>query len=197
VAGGSPARTALALLHRACKVRTVGTGTSPNFQSVVILWWGVFGSTWIVLTVLAVVPRPATLEQPELLPLLALVAVSTCAIGVMMPARLFKAGVKAQGVRLVETTDPDQPQGFGQTIKVAAEPERAARMLVPLYATRTILGSALGEAVALCGFVLGFLGAPLLWCLPFFVGGWLVMGYHYPKKAVMLADASDVLGARL
>jgi hypothetical protein len=175
----------------------VGTrGSTPTFKSIVIVWWGIFGSAGAFLIVLATVPRPDALAQPEMLPLLALVAASTCALGAILPGRIFAQALKGQQIDAIEVADPHQAQGFGRVIKVPRQPEQAQRVVLGIYTTKTILGCALGESVSLFGLVLGMLGAPLPMCLPFFVAGGLVQAYHYPRLASMLQQATTALGIR-
>lgn len=174
----------------------VTRGTAPNFTSLTTVWWSIFASNAVFVVVLQVAEHPTVMEQPMLLPMLAVVAASTCAVAAILPSRIFAQGLKAQRIETREVQDPEQPPGFGQTIKVPSQPAQAARTALGLYMTKTILGCALGESVSLFGMVLGFLGAALPMCIPFFIAGALVQAYHYPRRSSMLNEAGGVLAIR-
>jgi len=80
--------------------------------------------------------------------------------------------------------------------RAAAAAKAWERTALGLYMTKTILGCALGESVSLFGMVLGFLGAALPMCIPFFIAGALVQAFHYPRRSSMLNEAGGVLAIR-
>ena len=58
--------------------------------------------------------------------------------------------------------------------------------LFPMYQTSLILGMAMAESVALMGFVLVYLGHPVIVGVPFFVVCWLLQATKFPTfKAVV------------
>jgi hypothetical protein len=164
-----------------------------------LVWGSILGSTGLLLAVLSVVPRPAELESKELLPLFGVLGLVIAGMAVVFPAHLFRQALQRLQIETVEQPDPNALQ-FGAAaagvLRVPRYPERARQSLLGAYATKTILGCALGEAVCLLGFTLGFLGLNLQLCVPFFIVGWMLIGYHMPRVSALNEEASRLLGIR-
>ncbi len=168
----------------------------PGLVTLRIIWGGIFSSTVLFLVVLSIVERPGELAEPMMLPVMGLVAASTAVVAVVLPELLFRQGLNAQkpNIAIQEQPDPEAPEGFGRTVLLPSDPAAARRSLLAAYSTKTILGCALSEAVCIFGFVLGFLGVAIPLVVPFFLVGWLLLGYHFPRDAGMLGPAKKILG---
>jgi hypothetical protein len=135
-----------------------------------VLWTALMASLGIYVLMLYMVrwregapplPHP---PDPVLLPVLSLVATTVAVMSFVMPRFLMKTAARgAKRPRPGEPIDPD-----------------LLRSLLPRLQTPFILGCALSEAVALFGFVLGFLGFPPLYVAPFFVAGAVLMAVRFP-----------------
>ncbi len=171
---------------------------APSFATLRIIWGAILSSTVMFLVVLGVIDRPDELENAMLLPIFGFVAASTAVSAVAFPEFLLRQTLTAKKgeIPTTEVPDPTAPPGFGKQHRVPSNPEAAHRSVLAAYSTKTILGCALSEAVCIFGFVLGFLGVSLPWVLPFFVVGWLAMGYNFPSEAKMLDSAARALGIK-
>lgn len=83
------------------------------------------------------------------------------------------------------------------TRTVAAKPKQARTRALIAYQTSLILGMALSEAVALLGFVLHFVGFPLLWVLPFFLASWVSMALRFPTVEKVLGPFERAAGMHI
>ncbi len=147
--------------------------------------------------ILFVVERPSELENPVMLPAMGFVALSVAVMSVVFPSFMWKTALKSARVASHEQEDPDSPSGFRKTIRVASNPDQLMATLRAGYQTKTILGCALGESVALFGFVLGFLGLSIVMTLPFFLVSMGLILAHFPSEAKMLETAESVLEMRI
>lgn len=147
--------------------------------------------------ILFAVTRPNQLENPMMLPVMGFVAMSVAVMSVVFPDFMWKGALKSAQIPAHEQEDPDSPSGFRKTIRVASNPEQLIARLRAGYQTKTILGCALGESVALFGFVLGFLGLPIVMTLPFFLVSMGLILNHFPSEAKMLKTAEGILDMRI
>lgn len=120
-----------------------------------MLWLGIAGSSGLLMVVLQMARRPPS-PPPVMTMVLALAACAVACLlaSVLLPMATFRAQL-ARG-RLISA---------------------------PMFTTGAVLGLALTEAVALFGFVLGFLNAPMTTYLPFFAAAWLVFLLRFPRRS--------------
>lgn len=100
---------------------------------------------------------------------------------VLVPA----LGAAALGVLAVSIVLPRQQ------LRLAVE-----RRSAPIVASAAILGLALTESVAMFGFVLAFLGHPIVAYAPFFGVSWLCFLLRFPRATHPLGALGPALGSR-
>src|SRR5690606_33400148 len=99
----------------------------------------------------------------------------------------------------VPTRDEDDPEGFSGVSKrrVAMNPREAIKAAFLAYQAPFIVGLALAESVALFGFVLGFLGAPLSIVVPLFVTSWILIASRFPTVERVVGPLEQVTRVRI
>jgi hypothetical protein len=168
---------------------------APALMTLRIVWGSLLASQFLLLVILNLAaPANAEAPDPMMVPMFALVALSSTVASFLVPRLVFRAGLSKLKFDKVEVPDPQAPPGFNKTVTVARDPERAFRQVFPLYTTRTILGCALGESVSLFGFVLKFLGFDWTMAAPFFVVGIAVCALQFPSNQRCLNEAEAALG---
>lgn len=179
----------------------------PTFFTLRILWVALLASNAAYLGIVFFVRagRAATAtwsDARSLAPAFALVAVGLAVVSVLLPPRLYAAGVAA---RTVATRDDvkDDPMGAQQgfrrpaaTERVFADPAAARAVAFGAYLPPFIFGMALAEAVSLLGFVLGFLGAAPWMFVPFFAAGIALQATRCPTATGVERAFAAALGAR-
>ena len=170
------------------------TSETSSLQVPLFLWGAIFSSTFMMLGALFVVRPEGMTPDPMMLPVLGAVALGTACFTLIFPKRLFRAALQGLNVDTTEIEDPTSLPGSGRMLKVPKHPEVALRAVFQRHQTPFILGLALGESVSLFGFVLGYLGFPLPFVLPFFVASWGLMAVQFPNRAAILREAQQVTG---
>jgi len=170
---------------------------SSWLQTLRIVCSAIAFTNFVYFGILFVVERPNELENPMMLPMMGFVAMSVAVMSVVFPNFMWKSTLKTAQIPSHEQEDPDSPAGFRKTIRVASNPGQLIARLRAGYQTKTILGCALGESVALFGFVLGFLGLPIVMTLPFFLVSMGLILSHFPSEAKMLKTAEGILEMRI
>lgn len=167
-----------------------------------ILFGAMFGATVMFLVVLFVVERPESRPlDPMFPPMFAVVALAVLATSFILPAKQLAVAFKSRDLPVAEEADPEAsdviPYRDAPKRRVFANPKQAAARAFALYNTRFILEMALSESVALFGFVLGFLGHPLVVFLPFFVVSWVAMALRFPTPKKIFGPLERAFDARL
>jgi hypothetical protein len=115
------------------------------------------------------------------------VSVALAALSLVLPARLFRNTVRQKKLALVEEVDPSAMPGAyregAPKRRVFKEPAKAESVAVAVGMTAMIMQAAMGEAIALFGFTVLFLGNALGVGVPFFMVGWLAMALAWPSRA--------------
>jgi hypothetical protein len=130
---------------------------------------------------------------------LSLAALSSAAMSFLLPARLYTTALARLSLAVV-----DSPvQEPGRDYRTAAGTQRAFRddirsTVLRVYQAPFIVGLALGESVALFGFVVAqgrF--APSSHGLPHFALAWIVLGLRFPRASQILGPAERMYSARV
>jgi len=167
-----------------------------------VLWLAISMSIAVFLVVLALAAPPGPSQAaPVMAPVLVGVAVLLAVMSVVLPRTLHWAAVSS--VELPVITEAD-PEGFGSfyreaapTRNIIADREAAHQAAVKCFQPAYIIGLALSEAIALLGFVLGFLGfAPWIW-LPFFAVGFVLVAIRFPTERKIVAPLEAALGVKI
>jgi hypothetical protein len=177
----------------------VATSTAPVLLTPRILWAAILMSQGIYLVMLNVPGMVDPSQRPDVMMALGMGA-AACAAAVAsfaIPAMLWGSAARTAKV----TTDdapapianpsyraqPGNVRGFGNR-------DAALREGVRVGFAPFIIGIALNESVALCGFVLGFLGHPPMIYLPFFGLSVLLMLPRFPTERTFLKPIAEVHG---
>ncbi len=162
---------------------TLSRRVSAMIRTARILWAALLFSTLILLFVLIQVrahgggsPAP---PDPVMKLGLGVVALATAIVAVLFPRSALRQGLRRIDHSTLNTVDA------------------ALRAAFPVYQTTLILGMALAESVALFGFVLVFLGEPLLTGAPFFVVAWGIMLSKAPSARGLVRAFERATGAIL
>jgi hypothetical protein len=174
----------------------MSSNASP-IQTLRLICLAIASTNLVYFGVLFAIKRPDGMENPMLLPALGFAALSVAGASIVIPNLLWKNALKAQRIESKEQEDPDSPSGFRKTVRVAVDPGAALSKIRAGYATKTILGCALGESVGLFGFVLGMLGLAPVMTLPFFIVSLGLILNHYPSEGKMVQTAETALGIRI
>ena len=142
-----------------------------------ILWGALCASTLVLLGVI-VVARLKHAGPPPLVIPLAAVALANAVVAVVLPRTQYRNFVRRKEFELA--SDVNGARIFAHSSKVI-------EALLPMYQTALILGMAMAESVALMGFVLVYLGQPLIVGIPFFVVCWLVQATKFPTLESIIA----------
>jgi hypothetical protein len=170
-----------------------------------IIWGAISFSPALLLLVLHLTRRagqaPATAPEPTLFYAIAATAVSVAGASAFLPRLLRGQTLAGARLEVVEQVDERDAVGmFRQSapkIRVFADPTLARARAFGAFQVALIIGLALGEAVALFGFVLGFLGFPLPQVLPFWAVAWLLMLPRFPTAKAAIAPLEERYDAKL
>jgi hypothetical protein len=157
-----------------------------------ILWGAILCSTFLFFVVQFVVRQPGPVEAPLVI-VLAGAAVMTALASIVLPSATYAVALRRLKLDSREEDDPSGMPGVTRR-RVAANPDEAMRTAIRIFQTPFILGLALSEAISLFGFVLGFLGAPIDWVLPFFVASWLLIWMRFPTRERIFGPAERATG---
>lgn len=166
-----------------------------------ILWFAIFMSTIMFLAVRFLVPMEPAKPDAIVLPVMGLVALTSLAMSFLLPKTLGDQARRARKLEIVEAAEPGSgsdvfPTGAGPKRRVFADPKAAIGAAFMTFQTPFILGMALSESVAVCGFILWFVGYGLAEGLPFFVLAWISMALRFPtldKVIVPFERAHDAV----
>ena len=128
------------------------------------------------------------------------VSVANAVLSFVLPARTYERALAAIRVEVEPEPEAGFEGGFRQGASSSnrfANPAKALRSALGAFQTAFILSLALSESVALFGFALSRLGAPLTTAAPFFVVAWVLMGVRYPTHARAFGRFEARFGARL
>ena len=167
-----------------------------------ILFVALCTSTIVLLVVVfTAAPPDSGPQSPTLLPMLAVVSLAVLVMSFILPARQQAVGLAGSKLAVTEEPDPGAseviPYRDAPKRQVFADPKQALKRAFGLYVPRFILEMALSEAVAVFGFVLGFLGYPPVMFLPFFGLSWLAMAARFPTPGKVIGPLERAFGARL
>ena len=179
----------------------------PNYHTLRIFWVALLVSNAIYMGVVFFLRagRAAAETQSDprsMAPAFALVALGLAVASVLLPPRLYAAGVSARPVATRDDVKSDPmgaQQGFRRpapTERVFAAPAAARGVALAAYLPPFIVGMALAEAVSLLGFVLGFLGAAPWMFLPFFGVGIALQATRFPTVSGVERAFGAAQGAR-
>lgn len=162
--------------------------------------WGAISATPIVFAVVMVIARPHDVApQPPFLPY-ALGAASLFMLGFsfVFPRTMLTRAIRA--LKLEQRTEVSKEETLfrdaAPTYQVFVEPfEHVFKKVLPHFQTSMILAIALGEAICLNGFVLGFTGFDLAVAVPFFAVGWISMLVRFPRTAPIRRRIEAIHGA--
>jgi hypothetical protein len=154
-----------------------------------ILWAALLAST-VAFVVAAVAHRSQGIERAVpsavLWYALAVTALAIAALSLALPRFLTPLALKRERFELSER--PATERLFADQARrgrVFAHPAQIWRGSGPALQTGLILGLALAESIALCGFLVLFLGFSWLHGAPFFVVSWVLMLAKYPSESGM------------
>jgi hypothetical protein len=165
-----------------------------------ILWAALFASTATFIVVLFLVPVADEPAPPILLPIFAALAISLAVISVLFPRYAHRLALLRGEFPVEEVDDPDAIGMFRASApkkRIFAEPERTRERAFFCYQTPFILGMALSEAIAMFGFVLGFLGFPLPHVLPFWAVAWILFAWRFPTERKVFEPLETSYKAKL
>jgi hypothetical protein len=161
-----------------------------------ILWGALAFSTVVCLVPLQFIEPQG--GPPTLALLLGLGAAAVCiaAASLAVPRVFYGAAVLRATIPTREEPNPMGMPGVAKRL-VAADPEAALRTVLPAFQTAFVLQMALAEAIAMLGFVLGFLGYTAPTYLGFFVASWALAAYHFPTAKKVLRPVERLKGIRV
>lgn len=164
-----------------------------------ILWGAIYFSTFLFLVVLVVQPGPRPEPQPVMAYAFAVLGLGLAVVSFTLPVILRKNAFDKVRLEITEAADPNAsgiiPYRDAPKRRVFADPTAAMGTAFAVYQTTLILGCALNEAIALFGFMLGFLGHPPQVFMPFFVLAWLLFPFRFPTLARVLEPLEKAKGA--
>jgi F0F1-type ATP synthase membrane subunit c/vacuolar-type H+-ATPase subunit K len=178
--------------------------SGPSLTVPRILWGALLVSTALFLGVLAWSQHSgataASPEQPMMFPAMSAAALMVAAMSFVVPRMIHHNALRAAKLPVEEVDDPDAVGMFRSAAakqRVFADPKRARSLALAIYMTPFILGMALGEAISLFGFILGFNGSALLHVVPFWILCWLLFALRFPTEARALRPLETVYDATL
>lgn len=156
-------------------------------MTVRILWGALLASTVMFLVVLLFVPNEHPNPMPILPPAFGVMALGMAVLSFALPSQQQKSALTRASVAVTEEADPNAsgiiPYRDAPKRRVFADPKAAETTAFVAYQTPFILGCALSESIALFGFVIGFLGHPAPFFMPFFALSWLLLAVRFPTLA--------------
>lgn len=161
-----------------------------------ILWGALLSSTLMILGMTFVIKVPPSEDFIPLLAVFGVASLSVAGMSLWLPAKTAIPALQKLSVATREIEDPASLPGSGRTVRVPVDPSAALATLVKLSQTPFILRVALGESIALFGFVLYMRGAPHAYVLPFFVVCWLLHVLAFPSQQGLLRFAQKHTGIR-
>jgi hypothetical protein len=162
-----------------------------------ILWGAILSSTVMIFGASFVVEAQPSKELALLLPAFGFLGLNMAVLSFWLPPKTAVHALQRVVIPTREIDDPMSLPGSGRTVKVPTDPASAHRTVLQLLQPPLILRLALGESVALFGFVLHVMGAPVPHILPFFVVCWVLHFIAFPSDKAMLAFAQKHTGVRL
>lgn len=170
----------------------------PRLLTPRILWAALLFSQVIYFAMLAagLFPRPPVPPEPAMLYGLAGAALVVAVLSWVLPAWLWRSAAARTNVATKPIETPARSAAYRAEVGPRGFADREAALTLAMQRgfTPFILGCALNESVALFGFVLGFLGFPLLTILPFFVISWLMMLPRFPTERAFLGPLARAHG---
>jgi hypothetical protein len=170
----------------------------PRLFTPRILWAALLFSQLVYFGLLVapgILPRPPA-PEPVMFYGIASAALVVAVLSYALPAFLWRAAAARTNVDTKPIDAPARSAAYRAEVgpRGFADREAALTLAVQRGLTPFILGCALNESVALFGFVLGFVGFPRLWVLPFFVASWLMMLPRFPTERGFLRPLARAHG---
>ena len=167
-----------------------------------VLWFAMLTSVGMYGVVLFVLrDQPHAPLVPMMMPMLAATA-GAVAVGSFVVPSILKRGLLAR-IELPAFSKPLATPMSADTFRDAAssgrtfdDPVGAVRLAFRIHQTPFIVSLALSEAVAIFGFVAGFLGAPLAQFVPIMLAGAVLMAVRFPTRAAVLGPLERRAGVR-
>lgn len=176
---------------------------TPSLLTPRILWLALLVSQGIYLAILqmpGIVQPPTEPPDPIMLLVFGGAAMMPAITSFVLPRLLRRAAARASRIETVETAGTAQSASYRAplaTTRGFQDRDAALRTGLKQGMAPFIVSLALTESIALFGFVLGFLGHPLLSYLPFFVVAWLLMLVRFPTENTFLGPLADAHGVTL
>lgn len=166
-----------------------------------ILWAGLAGSVVVYDVVLVVVRKDPNRAVPEMTPhlpeMLAVVALGIAVASFVLPRKFLADGIARLNVPVTE--EPGEAiGGFRESApvrRVVTNPEQAVVSALPVFQTPFLVGMALCEAIALFGFMLGFMGARMPVAVGFFLLSLALMAVKFPRLSSITGAIERATGA--
>lgn len=171
----------------------------PRLLTPRILWAALLFSQVLYFGMLAapgLLPRPPVPPEPAMFYGLAGASVVVAALSWVLPALLWRSAAARTNVETKPIESPARSAAYRADVGPRGFADREAALTLALQRgfTPFIVGCALNESVSLFGFVLGFVGYPLLWVLPFFLVSWLMMLPRFPTERGFLGPLARAHG---
>lgn len=178
------------------------TQARASLMTARILWASLLGATVMFLGVLLFLgPQQHREPVAAMLPAFGLVALTIAVLSFVLPQRLYTQALERIEIDVVERPGAQGsdviPDRAAPARRVAKKPAKALRRAFGIYQTKLVLACALGESVAVFGFLLGFTGHPLLHALPFFVISWALLLLQFPTLAKILGPVEARIQAQI
>ncbi len=176
----------------------------PFRQSLLIarvLWGALLFSTVIYLVVLITIAPETTgpATGPHAL-VFAAIGITLAGTSIGLPPILYNGMLRRAGFETTDIPDEKAEAMFRDqqpTRRVFQSPDFVKSRAAQIALTPNIIGLAMAESIAICGFVLGFLGQPLNIVLMFFLAAWTLMIPRFPTARRALEPVERVYQARL
>ncbi len=187
--------TATATWHRIARV-------TPRIRAALqtgrFLWLSLIISTVLFLVVFKIARNvPRAPPDPTMVAGVMAMALVSAGLSVFFPPRAFVTGLKRLNLKV--TGEAGEPIGsFRESApqrRVVADPEGAVHAALPLFQRSFLVGMALAESVALLGFELGYIGAPVRLMMVFFGVAWILMASKLPRVSTITKAIERATGA--
>lgn len=152
----------------------------PQFRVMQILWAALLTSHMILAVVLWFIryrpgaAPPHAPPQPLMAPVLGVVALVVAVLSIVIPRTVMQGQIKK--LKLTRHSSDEQLAG-----------------LMPVAQTTMILGMALCESISIDGLMLGMLGFPIEYTIPFFAVGLLLAAPRYPSANWLRSQVSGTI----